>query len=130
YFRRIAKMADTAWFVIREQNLRFDWLKDVDKKRPFYFRALTWYMDRVMELVHDDPDTYGEFLAVVHLVRPPAALMTPKVAGKVLGKWARTRLSGQKTLIARNYENRTVPPVDHLVRTEERSVGLVGSRTH
>ncbi|PQP52938.1 oxygenase, partial [Mycolicibacterium austroafricanum] len=130
YFRRIAKMADTAWFVIREQNLRFDWLKDVDKKRPFYFRALTWYMDRVMELVHDDPDTYGEFLAVVHLVRPPAALMTPKVAGKVLGKWARTRLSGQKTLIARNYENRTVPPVDHLVRTEELSVGLVGSRTH
>lgn len=130
YFRRIAKMADMAWFVIREQNLRFDWLKDVDKKRPFYFRALTWYMDRVMELVHDDPDTYGEFLAVVHLVRPPAALMTPKVAGKVLGKWARTRLSGQKTLIARNYENRTVPPVDHLVRTEELSVGLVGTRTH
>lgn len=130
YFRRIAKMADTAWFVIREQNLRFDWLKDVDKKRPFYFRALTWYMDRVMELVHDDPDTYGEFLAVVHLVRPPAALMTPKVAGRVVGKWARTRLSGQKTLIARNYENRTIPSVDHLVRTEEFSVGLVGTHTH
>ena len=129
YFREIAKMADTAWFVIREQNLRFDWLKDVDKKRPFYFRVLTWYMDRVMELVHDDPDTYGEFLAVVHLVRPPAALMTPKVAGKVLGKWARTRLSGQKTLIARNYENRTIPPVGHLVRTDQPSVGLVGTRT-
>ena len=31
YFREIAKMADTAWFVIREQNLRFDWVKDVDK---------------------------------------------------------------------------------------------------
>ncbi len=64
-------MADTAWFVIREQNLRFDWIKDVDDKRPFYFGALTWYMDRVMELVHDDLDTYREFLAVVHLVKPP-----------------------------------------------------------
>ena len=109
YFRKIAKLADTAWFVIREQNLRFDWLKDVDKKRPFYFGALTWYMDRVMEFVHDDPDTYNEFLAVVHLVKPAAALMTPKVAARVVGKWARTKLSGQKTLIARNYENRTIP---------------------
>ena len=109
YYRSISKMADTAWFVIREQNLRFDWVPDVDKKRPFYFRALTWYMDRVIELVHDDLDTYREFLAVAHLVKPPAALMKPSVAAKVLGKWARTRLSGQKTLIARNYADRTVP---------------------
>ncbi len=103
YYRSIAKMADTAWFVIREQNLRFPWLKDVTKKRPFYFGVLTWYMDRLMELVHDDLDAYREFLAVVHLVKPPAALMTPKIAGRVLGKWARTRLSGRKTLIASNY---------------------------
>ena len=46
-----------------------------------------------------------------------------------MGKWARTRLSGQKTLIARNYENRTIPPVGHLVRTDQPSVGLVGTRT-
>ena len=116
--------------MIREQNLRFDWLKDVDKKRPFYFHALTWYMDRVMELVHDDPETYREFLAVVHLVKPPAALMTPKVAARVLGKWARTRLSGQKTLIARNYENREVPSADHFVQTEKIPVGLAGTHTH
>ena len=114
YYRKISRMADTAWFVIREQNLRFDWIKDVAEKRPFYFGALTWYMDRVLELVHDDLDTYREFLAVVHLVKPPAALMKPKVAGRVLGKWARTRLSGQKTLIARNYQDRTVPAADHL----------------
>ena len=130
YYRKISRLADTAWFVIREQNLRFDWLKDVDKKRPFYFHALTWYMDRVMELVHDDPDTYREFLAVVHLVKPPAALMTPKVAARVLGKWARTRLSGQKTLIALNYENREVPSADHFVQTEKIPVGLAGTHTH
>ncbi|KUH68026.1 oxygenase [Mycolicibacterium novocastrense] len=129
YYRRIAKLADTAWFVIREQNLRFDWVKDVAKKRPFYFRALTWYMDRVMELVHDDPDTYREFLAVVHLVKPPAALMSPRVAGRVLGKWARTRLSGQQTLIARNYQNRTIPPPDHLAQSEEPAVDFAASHT-
>jgi hypothetical protein len=109
YYRTIAKMADTAWFVIREQNLRFDWMKDVDRKRPFYFGVLTWYMDRLLELVHDDIDAYRRFLAVVHLVDPPSALMKPGIAGRVIGKWARTRLSGQKTLIARNYENRFVP---------------------
>lgn len=117
YYRTIAKMADTAWFVIREQNLRFDWMKDVDKKRPFYFGVLTWYMDRLLELVHDDLDAYREFLAVVHLVKPPSALMKPGIAGRVIGKWARTRLSGEKTLIARNYENRSVPtqPANELV---------------
>ncbi|MCV7344853.1 FAD-binding oxidoreductase [Mycolicibacterium rhodesiae] len=130
YFRTIAKLADTAWFVIREQNLRFDWLKDAHKKRPFYFGALTWYMDRVMELVHDDPETYNEFLAVVHLVKPAAALMTPKVAARVVGKWARTKLSGQKTLIARNYENRTIPSVEDLIRTEEVPIGLAATRSH
>jgi flavin-dependent dehydrogenase len=116
YYRSIAKMAGTAWFVIREQNLRFDWMKDVDKKRPFYFQILTWYMDRLMELVHDDLDAYREFLAVVHLVKPPMALMKPGIAGRVIGKWARTRMSGQQTLIARNYENHPLPadPVNEL----------------
>ncbi len=130
YYRKISRMADTAWFVIREQNLRFDWIKDVDAKRPFYFPALTWYMDRVLELVHDDLDTYREFLAVVHLVKPPTALMRPKVASRVIGKWARTRLSGQKTLIARNYQNRTVPSADHPIQTDEITVGLAGTPTH
>lgn len=117
YYRTIAKMADTAWFVIREQNLRFNWLKDVDKKRPFYFGVLTWYMDRLLELVHDDLDAYRQFLAVVHLVDPPLALMKPGIASRVIGKWAKTRLAGQKTLIARNYQDRTVPtePVNQLV---------------
>lgn len=129
YFRTIAKMADTAWFVIREQNLRFDWLKDVEKKRPFYFGALTWYMDRVMEFVHDDPDTYNEFLAVVHLVKPAAALMTPRVASRVIGKWARTKLSGQKTLIERNYADRGVPPVGIVVPADDVLAGAAATRS-
>jgi len=53
--------------------------------------------------------------------------MTPRVAARVIGKWARTRLSGQKTLIARNYENRTIPPPEHLAQTEETLIGLAAS---
>lgn len=103
YFRAISKIADGAWFVIREQTLRFDWIKDVEKKRPFYFRFLNWYMDRVTELVHDDIESYKKFLAVIHLVKPAGALLTPTVMARVIGKWAWTKLRGRKTLIERNY---------------------------
>lgn len=103
YFRAIAKIADSAWFVIREQTLRFDWIKDVEKKRPFYFRFLNWYMDRATELVHDDMNAYRTFLAVIHLVKPATALMTPAMISKIIGKWAWTKLRGRKTLIERNY---------------------------
>ncbi|MGZ8815458.1 MAG: hypothetical protein ACXWZI_16100, partial [Mycobacterium sp.] len=44
--------------------------------------------------------------------------------------WARTRLSGQKTLIARNYQDRTVPAADHVIETDEMAVGLTGTPTH
>ena len=109
YYRAIAKIGDHAWFVVREQTLRFPWVKDVEKKRPFYFRALNWYMDRVTELVHDDIDSYRTFLAVIHLVKPPFALLTPVMITRVIGKWAWTRLRMRKTLIQRNY-----PPTQEL----------------
>lgn len=109
YYRAIARIGDHAWFVVREQTLRFPWVKDVEKKRPFYFRALNWYMDRVTELVHDDIDSYRTFLAVIHLVKPPFALLTPVMITRVIGKWAWTRLRMRKTLIQRNY-----PPTQEL----------------
>ncbi len=103
YYRAAGKIADGAWFVIREQTLRFSWIKDVETKRPFYFRGLNWYMDRVTELVHDDIDAYRTFLAVIHMVKPPFALLTPVMIARVIGKWMWTKLRGRKTLIERNY---------------------------
>lgn len=103
YYKAASKIADGAWFVIREQTLRFDWVHDVDKKRPIYFRALNWYMDRVTELVHEDLDAYRTFLSVIHMVKAPTAMLTPAMIAKVLGKWAWTKLRGQRTLIENNY---------------------------
>ncbi|MGQ0698180.1 MAG: FAD-binding oxidoreductase [Panacagrimonas sp.] len=103
YYRAVSRIADMAWFVVREQNLRFSWIKDVEKKRPFYFRGLTWYMDRVVELVHDDLASYRKFLAVVHLVKPATILLTPRMMVRVIGKWVLTRLKGRKSLIERNF---------------------------
>ena len=95
--------------MIREQTLRFPWVKDVESKRPFYFRALNWYMDRLVELVHDDLASYRKFLAVIHLVKPPLTLMTPPMIVRVIGKWLLTRLQGRQTLIERNFGSPSKP---------------------
>lgn len=110
YFKAVAKIADGAWFVIREQTLRFNWVRDVERKRPFYFRALNWYMDRLTERVHEDLDAYRTFLAVLHRVKSPAAMLTPRMIAKVIGKWAWTKLRGQRTLIENNYGTPPAPP--------------------
>lgn len=103
YNRRIGKIGDLVWFVVREQNLRYPWIHQVDAKRPWYFRALTWYMDRLTELSHDDMDVYRQLLSVVHFVSPPGSLTTPYMVARVLGKWLGTKLRFKRTLIERNF---------------------------
>jgi len=103
YYRRASRIADRVWFVVREQNLRYAWIKDVETKRPFYFRAQNWYVDRVFELLHEDPRIYRRYLLVTHFVEPPSILMRPGVAARVLWRWLRTRLAARQTLIERNF---------------------------
>jgi len=105
YYKKIAKISDLIWIVIREQNLRYSWIEGARKKRPFYFRIHNWYTDRVIELMHEDPDIYRRFLSVTHFVSPPTVLMSPGVIARVLGKWLMTRLRFKKTLIERNFDN-------------------------
>lgn len=104
FYCDLGKIADGAWFVIREQNLRFPWLKDVEQKRPFYFPVLTWYMDRLLELVHEDMDAYRRFLSVIHMVNSPAAILSPPMIVRVVGHWLKIKLRGGKSLIEQNYE--------------------------
>lgn len=104
-YRSTGKVADLVWFVIREQNLRYRWIKDVEKKRRFYADAQNWYTDRILEAMHDDPEIYRTYLSVTHFVSPPTVLFKPAVLGKVLWKWARTRLARKKTLIERNFSD-------------------------
>ena len=76
--RRVRRIADRVWFVIREQNLRYPWIKDVETKRPFYSKAQNWYVDRVFELLHEDPGIYRRYLLVTHFVVPPSALFSDR----------------------------------------------------
>ncbi len=105
YYARAKRIADRIWSVIREQNLRYPWILDVRRKRTFYFRLHTWYVDRLFELIHDDAETYRRYLEVTHFVQPPSSLMSPRVIARVLSRWARTRLAREETLIERNFGN-------------------------
>lgn len=114
YYRRVAKIADRVWFVVREQNLRYPWIKDGASKRPFYFRCLNWYVDRVLELAHEDPDMYRLYLAMTHLISSPTVLMHPVVMAKVLGNWAKTKFTFGETLVERNFGQQRKRETGHL----------------
>ncbi|WBX86127.1 FAD-binding oxidoreductase [Sphingosinicella microcystinivorans] len=103
YYQDVSGLEDLVWAVIREQNLRFPWIKDVEKKRPPFAKLQNWYIDRVMELMHDAPDVYRLYLSVTHFVSPPGVLMRPTVVARAIGKWLFTKLTFRKSLIERNF---------------------------
>lgn len=103
YNSRIARIADRVWSVVREQNLRYPWIEDVKRKRPAFFRLRNWYVDRIFELLHDDPRIYRLYLRVSHLVASPVLLMRPDIVARVVGRWLHSRLTFRKTLIERNF---------------------------
>jgi NAD(P)H-flavin reductase/ferredoxin/2-polyprenyl-6-methoxyphenol hydroxylase-like FAD-dependent oxidoreductase len=103
YYENVSGIADGVWALIREQNLRYGWIKDVEKKRPFGFALRNWYVDRVFELLHEDPSVYRTYQLVTHFVESPAILLRPAFVARVLGRWLRTKLSARRTLIERNF---------------------------
>lgn len=105
YYQRISKISDSVWFVVREQNLRYPWIKDVEKKRPFYFGFLNWYMDRLIELSHSDVAVYKRLLSVTHFVAKPTSLLSPQLFTRAIGKWLGTKMLLRETLIEKNFSH-------------------------
>ncbi len=70
-------------------------MKDVDRSAVL-FGVLTWYMDRVLELVLVISTRTEEFLAVVHLrLKPPLAQCDQDRQPRHL-KWARTHCRARR----------------------------------
>lgn len=103
FYRRVNRLTDTIWSVIREQNLRFPWIRDAAHKRPPWAAIQNWYVDRLMEAMHESPDLYRLYMSVSHFVSPPAALIRPDVVLRVIGQWLGARLSSRPTLIERTF---------------------------
>lgn len=108
FYREAATLGDMIWDVIREQTMRFEWIRDRESKRAPFSALRNWYVDRLMEAMHHAPDLYRSYLRVSHFVEPPASLMRPGVVLKVLGRWAATKLRGRATAIEARYGRRAM----------------------
>jgi hypothetical protein len=53
------------------------------------FRLLNRYMDRVHATASEDREVCRRFFDVLNLLAPPASLLTPRVAWRVLSRRAR-----------------------------------------
>ena len=81
YYKRAAKLIDDIWFVLGEQNYRFDW---VEGKRPFGTRLINWYVDQVLDCAHYDQEAFNRFMQVYHFNNRYTSLFTPAMLSRVL----------------------------------------------
>jgi NAD(P)H-flavin reductase/ferredoxin/2-polyprenyl-6-methoxyphenol hydroxylase-like FAD-dependent oxidoreductase len=110
YYEKVNGIGDAVWDVIREQTMRYPWIRDRDSKRPRFARLQNWYVDRLMEAMHDSDSLYRIFLSVTHLVSPVSALMKPAVVARVASKWLWSRLRFHRTLIEQHFGPQDYPP--------------------
>jgi 2-polyprenyl-6-methoxyphenol hydroxylase-like FAD-dependent oxidoreductase len=80
YFASISPLVDGAWKLATSGDMRF--LVPADAL-PRKVRAITWYMDRLHVAARHDPEVAMAFSKVVHLLEPPASLLTPEMAARV-----------------------------------------------
>lgn len=81
--RSIARIVRTPWLMSVSEDLAWQHYRTRGTLPP-WLRALLWYKRRLIRLVVSDPCVLRVFLGVYHMVRPPAALFNPRIAGKVL----------------------------------------------
>jgi hypothetical protein len=81
FLRAVAKHVDHAWQMAIGSDLA---LPEVDGERPLRVRVLNSYTDRLLKVAQRDPVVATAFRNVVGMLRPPAYVMRPQVALRVL----------------------------------------------
>lgn len=81
--RAIAAVVRPAWSMALAEDLRAGaQVEGIAGAR--LRRATEWYRDRLERAAGDDPELAQAFSDVVHLVRTPSSLLTPRIARRVL----------------------------------------------
>jgi hypothetical protein len=81
-FRKaVTPFIDNPWMLATNEDFRYP---EVEGKRPFGLGPLNKYIGKVHKLVATDPEVHQTFLRVLNLVEPPTALLSPKMAWRVL----------------------------------------------
>ena len=81
FFERLARIVDTPWSIAAGNDLR---IPDVNGPRNPFTHAINWYMERLHRAAHHDEQLALAFHQVGNLVAPPAGLLHPRQAFRVL----------------------------------------------
>jgi pimeloyl-ACP methyl ester carboxylesterase/2-polyprenyl-6-methoxyphenol hydroxylase-like FAD-dependent oxidoreductase len=82
FFRQATPIIDAAWMQATGEDLRFP---EVDGPRPPATAALLGYTNQVQQAAMDDATVCRALAKVVNLMEPPASLLHPRVALRILG---------------------------------------------
>lgn len=81
FFQAVAPLVDVPWSLASGADFRFP---EVAGRRPRGAALINRYMDRLVEAALSDNQLSLAFLEVVHLMRPPGILFSPRIVARVL----------------------------------------------
>jgi 2-polyprenyl-6-methoxyphenol hydroxylase-like FAD-dependent oxidoreductase len=79
--KAIARAINTAWMFATSEDFRYP---ETEGERPFGLRCFHWYSRRLLEAAADNPRLAQSFYQVMHMLKPPTAMFTPRVLAGVL----------------------------------------------
>jgi 2-polyprenyl-6-methoxyphenol hydroxylase-like FAD-dependent oxidoreductase len=83
FYARTRKIVDIPWTIATGEDFRFP---DVEGQRPPGFRWVGRYLERVHAVASVDQTVCRKFFDVLNLLAPPASLMNPAIAFRVLAR--------------------------------------------
>jgi len=95
--KAIAKTVSVAWMFTTSEDFRYP---ETEGKRSFGMGFFHWYSRRLLEAAADNPQLAQSFYLVMHMLKPPTAMFTPRVLAAVLF-WKKPRQSTQDEYLAR-----------------------------
>jgi 2-polyprenyl-6-methoxyphenol hydroxylase-like FAD-dependent oxidoreductase len=81
FYARARTIVDIPWTIATGEDLRFP---QIEGPRPPGFRLVNRYLERVHAAASDDQVVCRRFFDVLNLLAPPASLMSPSIACRVL----------------------------------------------
>jgi hypothetical protein len=94
--KAIAKTVSVAWMFTTSEDFRYP---ETEGKRSFGMGFFHWYSRRLLEAAADNPRLAQSFYLVMHMLKPPTAMFTPRVLAAVLF-WKKPTQSRQDEYLA------------------------------
>ena len=113
--RAFAKVVASPWAQATGADLRFPG----QPRKPFPDRVIDRYLDRLLAVAAHDATVAVAFARVLNLLDPPAALLAPGIARRVLGPASRALVARTALARAERAETVTAALAAHALRTAD-----------